>query len=95
MVNRCGKEIHQSAVHGANEMTTCNILEPHILGVLFPAFFATVPDDGLDFVFLLVLGIWVDIVALLLVGGLVLFKVLDIIDIVGDLCAPAGDADLA
>jgi hypothetical protein len=74
---------------------TYHIVKPQIFWIRFPTFIPAMTEYGLNFVFLLVLYTWIDIVSRISVVVVIkLFKILDIIDIVGDLATPARDPDL-
>lgn len=73
---------------------TYHVFKPDIFGVVFSAFFATVTKNGFNFVFLLILNIRVHVIPIAVFVCLFkLFKVLDIVNIVGDLGAPTRNAD--
>ena len=81
--------------HREHRQYAYDVLEPEILGIVFSALVTRMTQDSLNLVFLLVWNIGIYVVTILFFYLLLkLFEVLNIVDIVWDLCASTGDADL-
>ncbi len=75
-------------------MNAYDVLEPEVLGVIFPALITTVAKDSFYLVFFLILDVGVDIIAILILNLLFKpFKISNVINVVGYLCTSTGDAD--
>lgn len=74
---------------------TYYVFEPPVLRIAFVTFVTTVAKNGLDFIFFLILDVGIYVIAVLrFVIVLIFFKVLNVVDVVGDLSSPAGNTDL-
>lgn len=93
MWNRYCRKRHGQAEPAIQRVGTNHVFEPEVFGVVFSAFFATMGQNGLDFVFFLILDIGVDVIAVaVFLGVFELFKVLDVVDIIWDSYASTGHA---